>query len=406
ARALLDGAPAVGPRRAAEIVALLSRDAAPATDDLGAELRRLRSTHDRAWSTEVRRFQQSATAAEPPDARQAATSRGGPRLPDDLAAAYVVALAFPERLARLRSGARHEYLMAGGTAAQLGESSPLSNMEWLAIASADRQPGRASARVRLAAVGDAAIARETAATLLTHEREIAWRSNDVVAREVERLGAIVLTERPIRAAPEELNKALVDGLRSEGLRLLRFGRDADAVRQRLAFCRTTFGDPWPEVDDTNLIANAHQWLEPELSKARGRADLARINIASALRRLIPWQHATDFDRLAPERVPVPSGSKYRVDYSDPHAPALEAKLQEFFGATTTPSIANGRIPLVLRLLSPAGRPAAVTSDLESFWHNGYRHVRSDLRGRYPKHPWPEDPATAQPTRRTKRPPRS
>ncbi|MGH8793773.1 MAG: ATP-dependent helicase C-terminal domain-containing protein, partial [Stackebrandtia sp.] len=270
-------------------------------------------------------------------------------------------------------------------------------------ADADRQPGAPEARVRLAAALDGAVAREIGASLLRREREVGWVDGDVAAREVVRLGAIVVEERPAaRPAPGEIAAALRDGIRAEGLGLLDFGREATALRQRLAFCRETLGEPWPRVDDETLLQSLPQWLGPDLAKARRRADLARINTVAALRRLLDWRQAAELDRLAPERLAVPSGSKIRLDYSDPHAPVLAAKVQECFGWTRTPRVADGRTPVVVHLLSPAGRPAAVTSDLESFWRNGYPQVRAELRGRYPKHAWPEDPSAASPTRGTGR----
>ncbi|MCM0678464.1 ATP-dependent helicase HrpB, partial [Micromonospora phytophila] len=147
-----------------------------------------------------------------------------------------------------------------------------------------------------------------------------------------------------------------------------------------------------------LLAAAPAWLGPELAAARRRADLARVDVATALRRLLPWALAGRLDELAPERIAVPSGSRVRVDYADPAAPVLAVKLQETFGWRDAPRIADGRVPVLLHLLSPAGRPVAVTADLASFWRSGYPQVRAELRGRYPRHPWPEDPTGATPTR--------
>ena len=154
------------------------------------------------------------------------------------------------------------------------------------------------------------------------------------------------------------------------------------------------------MDDDALLAAAPQWLGPELSRARRRADLGRVDVPTALRRLLPWQLAARLDEVAPERIAVPSGSRIRVDYADPAAPVLAVKVQETFGWQTTPRVGDGRVPVVLHLLSPAGRPVAVTGDLPSFWRTGYPQVRGELRGRYPRHPWPADPGTAAPTRRT------
>ncbi|MBR7838688.1 ATP-dependent helicase HrpB, partial [Actinospica durhamensis] len=202
-------------------------------------------------------------------------------------------------------------------------------------------------------------------------------------------------------APALLRAALLEGLATETVsELLTWSAEATGLRQRLDFLHRALGEPWPEVDDQALLARADEWLEPELSRARRRADLERISTTTALTRLLPWAGgaAGRLDELAPERITVPSGSRIRVDYSADR-PVLAVKVQELFGWDAAPRLADGRVTLTIHLLSPAGRPAAVTSDLASFWRDGYRAVRADLRGRYPRHPWPEDPATAEPTRR-------
>lgn len=171
------------------------------------------------------------------------------------------------------------------------------------------------------------------------------------------------------------------------------------LRERLAFLHRTLGEPWPDMSDGALLARAEEWLEPELSRARRRADLGRLDAGQALTRLLPWAsgEAARLDELAPERIEVPSGSRIRVEYGGAQ-PVLAVKLQEMFGLEGTPEVAG--VPVLIHLLSPAGRPAAVTADLANFWREGYRAVRAELRGRYPKHPWPEDPSRAQPTRHT------
>ncbi len=396
ARALLDGAAEVGARRAAEIVALLDDDRA-AGDGLTAAWRQARRDDDPAWRAEVRRL---TAAAE----RPTGSAGSGPRaLADDLAAGLVVGLAYPERVARAREPGGRSYLMAGGTAADLAPGSGLAGTPWLAIASADREAGARSARIRTAVPVDEATALRAAATLRSRATEIGWVDGDVVAREVDRLGAITLMERRIEdPGPDRVRAALLDGLRRAGLGLLTWSRAATELRERLAFARAALGDPWPEVDDAALIETAGDWLGPDLTRARRRADLARVDVATALRRLLPWSVAGRLDEVAPERLPVPSGSRVRVSYADPAAPVLAVKVQEAFGWRDAPRLADGRVPVLLHLLSPAGRPVAVTRDLASFWATGYPQVRAELRGRYPRHPWPEDPTTAEPTRRTKR----
>ncbi|MFF5605690.1 ATP-dependent RNA helicase [Streptomyces cellulosae] len=436
-RALLDASPQVGADLAAEVVALLSEEPPrDYGDDLPTALRTARKGGDgyaARWRTEVRRLRGALSQAEgaegPPAAEGGTSAAGGPgasapsdggtaptprsgnrpggREPapgaraagvDERAVGLVVALAFPERVARVDGGS---YLMVGGTRAEVGGGSALRGAEWVAVAVADRPVGRGHARVLLGAAVDEDVASLASGTLLERCEEVRWGDGDVVARRVERLGAVELTTRPLTDAdPALVRAALLDGLRREGFGLLRWTAGAEVLRQRLAFLYARLGEPWPDVSDEALHARVGEWLEPELSRARRRADLARIDAGQALARLLPWAsgEAARLDELAPERITVPSGSAVRVDWSDPERPVLAVKLQEMFGLQESPTVAG--VPLLVHLLSPAGRPAAVTADLASFWREGYQQVRAELRGRYPKHPWPEDPAAAQPTRHT------
>ncbi|MEV0188587.1 ATP-dependent helicase HrpB [Kitasatospora purpeofusca] len=398
-RALVDGAPAVGARRAAEVVALLSEEPPRALgDDLAAVWRLVRSSGDPyagRWRDEVRRLQ------------RAASEEPATRLPDATAVGLVVALAFPERIARARverpePGERSPYLMASGTAAELARDTRLGALPWLAVAAADRPAGAHSARILHAAALDEDTARLAGAPLLASRAEVHWdtRRGEVVSRRVEALGAVELAEKPLDRPDRTLVRAAVlEGLTREGVSTLLTW--PSNLRERLAFLHGALGAPWPDVSDEALLERAEEWLEPELSRARRRSDLARINTTDALQRLLPWAsgQAGRLDELAPERITVPTGSKIRVDYST-ERPVLAVKLQELFGWRAAPALADGRVPLTVQLLSPAGRPAAVTGDLEGFWKNGYHAVRADLRGRYPRHPWPEDPTTAEPTKRT------
>jgi ATP-dependent helicase HrpB len=386
ARALLDGTPLVGRRRAAEVVALLSSDVPSRSDDLVADWREVRRSRDGRWRDEVSRLTRAAPDA--PDTR----------LPDDVAAGLVVGLAHPEWLARRRPGTERTYLLAAGTGAELAPGTALAGAPWLAVAAADRAPGRRDARVRTAVAVDEATALEAGAAAHTDGPEVTWRDGDVSAARVERLGAIVLAERPLPDPdPAAVTAALAEGLRREGLALLRWTPAATALRERLAAARAGLGDPWPAVDDESLLAALGQG--PALSGARSRRDLTRVDVVAALRSLLPWELAGRLDELVPERVQVPTGSAVRVDYSDPDTPTLSARVQELFGWAAAPVVA-GR-PLRLQLLSPASRVVATTADLAGFWVTGYPAVRSELRGRYPRHPWPEDPASAAPTRRAK-----
>ncbi|MGC9438620.1 ATP-dependent helicase HrpB [Streptomyces sp. WG5] len=391
-RALLD---AGASRAVVEVVALLSEEPPREYgDDLASALRAARRAGDAygtRWRSEVRRLR--GAVEEEGDGRR---TRG---LTEDALAGLVAALAFPERVARKDGGS---YLMVSGTRAELPEASALRGAPWIAVAVADRPVGKGHARVQLGAVVDEATARHAAGALLEERDEVHWGGGDVVARRVERLGAVDLAVRPLTGAdPGLVRRALLEGLRQEGLGLLRWSAEADVLRKRLAFLRLRLGDPWPDVGDDALHARVDEWLEPELGRARRRADLARIDAGQALARLLPWAggEAARLDGLAPERIVVPSGSRIRIDYGDPRQPVLAVKLQEMFGLQHSPEIAG--VPLLVHLLSPAGRPAAVTADLASFWKDGYKGVRAELRGRYPKHPWPEDPATAEPTRHTR-----
>ncbi|MFC9426780.1 ATP-dependent helicase HrpB [Streptomyces sp. NPDC056987] len=414
ARALLDGAAEVGAGRAAEVVALLSEEPPRAYgDDLAAAWRTARrgasgngsgsasggragggsgDAYAARWRQEVRRLTSSVTGARP--------GGGAGPASDDAAAGLVTALAFPERVARARG--EGAFLMVSGTGAELGQGSALRGAGWLAVAVADRPATAASARVRLAAVIDEDTARAVGGSAYSEGEEVRWEGGEVVATRVARLGAVELSARPLKQPdPGLVRGALLAGLEREGLGLLRWTRDAEGLRERLGFLHRELGGGWPDVSDGALLARAEAWLEPELSRARRRADLGRLDAGQALRRLLPWStgEAARLDELAPERIEVPSGSRVRVEYGGPQ-PVLAVKLQELFGLRDTPRVAGeAGVPVLVHLLSPAGRPAAVTADLASFWRDGYRAVRAELRGRYPRHPWPEDPSTAVATRR-------
>ncbi|WP_298990300.1 ATP-dependent RNA helicase [uncultured Pseudokineococcus sp.] len=426
-RALLLGARAVGPRAAAEVVALLSEDGpgggAGAGDDLVAAWRALRRGDDAArsaaWRREVERLRGSLRSAADrrPTTAGPGSGAGGLAGDEEAVAGLVVALAHPERVGRRRRGAdgaeRDELLLVGGTGARLTPGSAWSGSSWsrsgastgrgdgpapdgwLAVARLDRPLGSADAVVRLAAPVSEDAARLAAAPLLETEEEVAWvggAGGDVRARRVERLGAVVLAEAPLTdPLPEALQAALLDGLGRAGLALLAPSDAAERLRLRLAALRAALGEPWPDVSPEALVAGAAGWLAPELAAARRRSDLARTDVATALRRLLPWPQASRLDELAPERLALPSGRTARLDYADPLAPVLAVRLQDVLGWQDAPRVADGRTAVVVHLLSPAGRPLAVTGDLASFWRGPYAQVRAEMRGRYPKHAWPEDP---------------
>ncbi|MCC3763161.1 ATP-dependent helicase HrpB [Glycomyces sp. TRM65418] len=431
ARALMDGAERVGTEQAAEVAALLGLDRRGKGDDLLAQWRQLRATRDRQWRREVERLTRGLASARQAH-RDAGESPGpepapppGPRIDaaprrrvsDDEAAATVIALAFPERVAKRRQGAAFtpvrgqsgttgrpggatgtdQWRTVAGTGAVVAAGSSLAGSAWLAIAEADRSPGRAAALIRAAVPIDGELACELVGDSIGER--VAWdpERRDVTARTVRSLGAIEVASKPLRRAdPALVTAALAEGLRIEGLGLLHWTEETRRLRERMAFCHRRIGEPWPDVSDAAL-AGGTDWLEPWWSRARRRSDVERIPVGQALRNLLPWQ--ARIDEAAPESLAVPSGREARVDYSG-ETPVLAVKLQEMFGAVDTPRIAD--VPVLLHLLSPAGRPLAVTADLKSFWEGPYQDVRKEMRGRYPKHPWPEDPYSVAPTARTKR----
>lgn len=314
----------------------------------------------------------------------------------------LVALAYPDRVARRRDGAGARYLMRNGSGAFLrDQGSALARDEWIACATLD-DAGR-DATVQLAATLDASTVREIAKGHVTRTRVVTADPDTGRVRGtiVETLGAITLVERDAddltaaeRAAALE---ALIVG---QWPTILPWSDAATRTRQRIAFLHRQDAR-WPDVSDDALRATISEWLAPFLREARSLDDLRRADLGSALLDQVDWSLRATLDSLAPTHVTVPTGSRIPVDYSDPASPVLAVRLQELFGAATTPSVFDGRVPLVLHLLSPAHRPVQVTRDLPGFWRSSYADVRKDLRGRYPRHSWPEDPTTAEPTRRAK-----
>ncbi|MEC9052054.1 MAG: ATP-dependent helicase C-terminal domain-containing protein, partial [Actinomycetota bacterium] len=345
----------------------------------------------------VRRLERLAGEEPAPAGGRAATSASEERTSRppspaslDTAVALVVALAHPDRISRRRPDGR--FVMVGGTGARLAEST-LAEQEWLAVADVERRPGEREARIRAAAVLDEGTALRVAAARRTESDEVSWRDGRLRSRRVVRLGAIELSSTPMpRPDPATAADAVRAGLARDGLGVLPWTPAAEAMRARLAFLHAALGEPWPDVSAEALLVEPATWLDLT-------ADTP--DLASGLRALVPWPEAGRLDELAPARLEVPSGSTHAVDYADASGqPVLRVKLQECFGWSGTPRLAG--VPVLLHLLSPAGRPLAVTADLASFWENAYPGVRAEMRGRYPKHPWPEDPWSAPATSRTRR----
>ncbi|SEJ78118.1 ATP-dependent helicase HrpB [Deinococcus reticulitermitis] len=325
--------------------------------------------------------------------------------PDPGEVAELVARAYPERLALAREPApgrpRGRFLLAGGQGAALPEGDALAGAGALAVAQLDAGSG-GEGRIFLAAPLDPAWLAEQAAW---HDA-VRWdaRSGTLIAAQERRLGALVLGSRPLREVkPEARVGAVADALRAEGLHLLTFSPEAEQLRARVSSLRAWRGEAWPDLSDAGLLARLEDWLGLALAGVRTRDDLARLPLLPALQTLLPWPLPGQLGDLAPTHLSVPSGSRVRLSYrAGGEAPILAVKLQELFGLAETPTVNGGRTPVLLHLLSPAGRPVQVTQDLRSFWNSSYFEVRRDLRGRYPKHPWPDDPWTHAPTRFTKR----
>ncbi len=319
---------------------------------------------------------------------------------DDDAAGLLIGLAFPDRLARRRAtGAR--FVLSSGGGAVLDAHDPLGRETFLAIAELDVVVGSADARISMAAPLDLVDIETILGDRLVWEDDVRWdrRTRDVVASRQRRFGSLVV-EEDHRATPSAglATAALLEGIRTEGIALLHLSDHTQRWRERVTVCRRHLGDSWPDVSDQILLENLSTWLGPLLTGCTKRADLARVDTNSAVRSLLPWPLSREIDELAPTHLTVPSGSRVAIDYTA-EVPTVAVKLQEMFGLSQSPQLAGGRIPLVIHLLSPARRPLQVTSDLASFWSTGYPSLRAEMRGKYPRHPWPEDPTTATPTAR-------
>jgi ATP-dependent helicase HrpB len=318
--------------------------------------------------------------------------------PDE--AGRLVALAYPDRVARRRGPG--SYRLANGRGATIPETDPLAAQDWLAIASLDG--AGANARIYQAAPLTLADIRDLFGAQIRTVTNVEWSSREqcVTAREEERFHALVLSERALRNPdPALMGKAVLSGIRERGLRTLPWNADLEALRARAAFARRMEPQSgWPDLSDDALTASLEDWLLPYLNGVTRSGDFGRISLGDALSSMFDWESRKKLDAIAPTHVSVPSGSRIAIDYTD-DAPVLAVRLQEMFGLADTPMIGHGKVALTLHLLSPARRPVQVTRDLKSFWANIYPEVKRDLKGRYPRHHWPDDPWTAVPTARAK-----
>ena len=318
-----------------------------------------------------------------------------PALRPDLSTAQMTALAYPDRIGLRRKGEAARWVLSGGKGAAMAPGQPLSGARLLVATDLDGDPREA--QIRQAIALDEAELRALYAERIVWEDVCEWsrREGRVLARRQERFGALVLATRPwTDAPPQALARAALDGLRQLGLP---WTPSARRLRARIQLARS---DGWPDVTDAALLATAEDWLLPHLGRARSEADLRALDLTAPLQALLTWEQAKTLDRLAPAQFETPLGRRVPIDY-DGETPAIEVRLQEMFGTTTHPTVGQNRLPLRVTLLSPAQRPVQVTLDMPGFWANSYADVRKDMRGQYPRHPWPEDPTTADPTRRAK-----
>lgn len=376
---------------AAELAAILEGRRPSSETDLRASIEAL---HRDRGDPAVARLREAARDI----ARRFGLGPGG--RPEDAGA--LLALAYPDRVAKRRPGGRGSFLLANGRGAALRESDPLAGTEYLAAAETD-DAGR-EARILAAAPLDEATLEAVLGDRIVWVETVAWDAAEqaVAARRQRRLGALVLADAALpNPDPASVAAALLEGVCRLGLDALPWRDGAAALRRRVGFARALEGEAWPDWSDAALTETLEDWLGPHLDGMRRRSDLDRLDLSQILTTALGWERQRALDALAPATIPIPSGRRAALDYADPAQPVLAVKLQEMFGQAETPRVGNGRVPVALHLLSPAGRPLQVTRDLAGFWAGSYAEVRRDMRGRYPRHPWPDDPLAAPATARAK-----
>jgi ATP-dependent helicase HrpB len=312
----------------------------------------------------------------------------------------MLALAFPDRVARNRGNG--SFVLANGRGAALDHASGLARAPYIAVA--ELTGAAASGRILLAAPITQVEIEQHFADQIEAADEISFDRSALAlrARRRKTLHAITLSEAPLALQPSmETARVLADGVIACGLDKLPWSKPTKQWRDRVMFLRKAEGEAWPDLSDDALAAQREAWLVPALSDKTSLKEFSSGDLSDALMTLLPWELRARLEREAPTHFEAPTGTMLAIDYEAEQGPTIAVRLQELFGLNTHPSIAKGAVPLVLELLSPAHRPVQVTRDLPGFWRGSYAAVRSDLRGRYPRHPWPEDPASAMPTRRVK-----
>ncbi|POP19611.1 ATP-dependent helicase HrpB [Serratia marcescens] len=317
----------------------------------------------------------------------------------------LLASAFADRIAQ-RRGQDGRYLLANGMGAAMNQDEALSRAPWLIVPSLLQGHNSPDARILLALPVDIEALAAQLPTMVMQRTAVEWDEEKGTLRAWKRqqIGRLTLRAQPLaKPADEELQQALLDWVRAQGLSVLNWEGAAEQLRVRLQCAQAWLPEAeWPAMDEEPLLAALDQWLLPSLNGVRDLRGLKQVNLAEALSRLLDWQQKQRLDNALPTHYTVPTGSRLPIRYEAGKPPALAVRLQEMFGEQRSPMLAEGRIPVVLELLSPAHRPLQITGDLAAFWQGAYREVQKEMKGRYPKHVWPDDPATAVPTRRTKK----
>ncbi|HET6725801.1 MAG TPA: ATP-dependent helicase HrpB [Gammaproteobacteria bacterium] len=383
------------------IAALLSeQDVLPAdarTVDLQTRLEAVARPGTSAIRPRLERVRQSARQL-----RERLKPQSGALEIDVAKAGLLTAFAYPDRIAQRRAGSAPRYQLANGRGAYFAAPEALSNAPYLAVADLDGDPREA--RIYLAAALDADDLTSHFADHVAAHDAVRWdaQAGAVTARREYRLGALLLRDEPLQKVnADEVASVLVDGIRRAGSAALSWTPALRQWQQRVLFLRRVLGEAWPDVEDAALLATLDEWLAPYLAGISRLSQLETVPLHHALNALLTPAQQRELDALAPSHVTVPTGSRISIDYG-PDNPVLAVRLQEMFGCDNTPAIIGGRVPLTIHLLSPARRPVQITQDLAGFWRSSYQDVKKDMKGRYPKHPWPDDPLAAEPTRRAKR----
>jgi ATP-dependent RNA helicase HrpB len=391
---------------AAELAALLEeRDLAgrSAGADMQERVRMLRGSGPRQGVDTARVISITKSVS-----RLAAGLERPQAMPSEDEVGRVLAQAYPDRIARKRRGEAPRYQLSNGRGAALRSDDRLARYEWLVAAELDGKAREAT--IYLAAPVTPAVLEQDLFGHIEEYEEAVWdeRRGTVVARRVRKLGQLELEETALPApSPELVQQGLLAAVRKKGLGSLPWTPAAEQWLARVTLLAEYFSGEWPTVSERWLTDNLETWLGPFLAGMTHWRDLDKLNLSQALASLLEYPQQQALEDLAPTRLTIPTGQSVALDYTAENGPVLAAKLQALFGWTKTPTVAGGQVPVVIHLLSPAQRPLAVTADLASFWQNAYPEVRKDMRGRYPKHPWPEDPLTADASQGTKkRPPRS